>query len=453
MNKKHLKEREALYIEAEADANMFNLKCLMVLCIFVVLAEILNEIGVFEIPLTFMRISSVIEAVILAVPLIAFLVHDKILKKPDSILKKRQFKHIILSTTYISIGLMCTTLAFHAVILLAIPPLVAAQYKNQKGMFTGVIIATVILVFVGVYGSFFFGTIDRNLIRSDLTDEELESIASRFEIATSKRMFELFTHYVVPRLLCVIAIILLVFGVTHRNAKMLEEQQKLNERIQEEIQRTNKLQRHVIDALATMIETRDVGTGEHVTRTKRYVQIIANELKNYDKYKDYLTEDKVSLIVNAAPLHDVGKIVVSDTILLKPGKLTPEEFDAMKVHTTKGGEIVHEIFANMGNEEYLHTAEQIAVAHHERWNGTGYPKGLKGEEIPLPARIMAVADVFDALVSVRVYKDAIPPEKALDIMMEESGTHFDPDIMKIVDEKLRGELIRVAQLPLSEVKY
>lgn len=453
MNKKHFDKQlsDDLYIEAEADANLFSLKCLMVLCFFVVLSEILNEIGMFEIPLTFMRISSAIEAVILAVPLIVFLVHDKWLKKPDSILKKKQLKHIILTTTYISIGLMCSTLSFHAVILLAIPPLIAAQYKNQKGLFTRVVIATVILVFVGVYGSFFFGTVDRNLIRSDLTDEELESIATRFEIATSKRMLELFTHYVIPRLLCVIAIALLVFGITHRNAKMLEKQIELDKKVNEEIKNLAKLQSRVIDVLATLIETRDVGTGEHVIRTKRYVSMIANELRKHDKYKDQLTDDEIMRIENAAPLHDVGKIVVSDTILLKPGKLTPEEFDAMKVHTTKGRKVIRDIFAGMENEEFLRVAEQIAMYHHEKWNGCGYPEGLKGEDIPLSARIMAVADVFDALVSVRVYKKAVPPEEALNIMMEESGSHFDPDIMEIVNANLRDELIRVSQLPLNKV--
>lgn len=453
MRKKHnngILVRDSLYIEADADANRFNMNCLTILCLIVLLCELFNEIGLFEVPFIVMRISTAFVFIILTIPLFTFLIHDKILHKKHSILKREMFKHLILTSTYIGIGMLCITLSFHSIILLAVPPLIAAQYRNQKKLFIAIMIFSLLLVPVGVYGSFFLGSTDRNFIKGMMTDEEFLILSNRISLATSSRMFELFLHYVVPRLFSVFAIVLLVYGITRRNSKMLEQQARLNHQVKQEMERVNKMQNHVIDALATLIETRDIGTGEHVIRTKRYVKIIAEKLMETEKYKDILTEEYVKRMENAAALHDVGKIAISDTILLKPGKLTPEEFDTMKLHTVKGGKMIHNIFAEIENESFLHTAEEIAMSHHEKWDGTGYPQGLKGEEIPLPARIMAVADVYDALISVRSYKQPMSPEEALDIMMKESGSHFDPEIMQVVNE-LRDKLIYTATLPLDKV--
>ncbi len=147
-------------------------------------------------------------------------------------------------------------------------------------------------------------------------------------------------------------------------------------------------------------------------------------------YSGILTEEYIGDVFKSAPLHDIGKIKIPDSILNKPGKLTPEEFDIMKKHSEYGGEVIDELIESLTEASYLEIARDIALYHHERWDGSGYPKGLKGEEIPLSARIMAVADVFDALVSERVYKKAFSFEKAMEIIREESGTHFDPRIVK-----------------------
>lgn len=445
------KETEKLFVEAEADANKFNIYCLTILCFIVIISEILNEVGIFKVPMIVMRLSTILDVLLFSIPMIVFLIHDKIRKSNDSILNNEAFKYLIIICSYLGIGLISVTLSFHVVILLAVPPLIAAQYRNQKSLFAWIMIATLLLVPIGVYGSFFLGSTDRNFIKGMMTDEEFAILSNRLKLATSQRMLELFTHYVIPRLFSAIAIVLLVTGITKRNGKMLVKQAKLNHQVKQQMEKTNKIQSHVIDVLTTLIETRDVGTGEHVIRTKKYVKIIANAMKQTEKYKNFLTDKDVEIFENAAPLHDVGKITVSDTILLKPGKLTPEEFEAMKVHTVKGGKVIREIFEGMENDEILHTAEQIAMFHHERWDGTGYPQGLKGNEIPLPARIMAVADVFDALISVRVYKKSMSPDDALDLMMKESGTHFDPEIMNIVKE-IRQQLIDVSQSPLEELQ-
>ena len=199
------------------------------------------------------------------------------------------------------------------------------------------------------------------------------------------------------------------------------------------------MQENIISGLANLIESRDTETGEHITRTRKYVKAIAEAAMKKGIYKDEINEHFILLIYTLAPMHDVGKILVSDTILKKPGKLTPEEFELMKVHAASGGDVVREILNGITEEEYLKCAVDIATYHHEWWDGSGYPKKLKGEEIPLCARIMAIADVFDALISKRCYKDAMPVDKAIEIIKSESGTHFDPKLVDVFIEYIEKE--------------
>ena len=224
---------------------------------------------------------------------------------------------------------------------------------------------------------------------------------------------------------------------------MLDEQAKLASEVNKSIERQNKLQEAVIDELASVIETRDIGTGEHVKRTKKYVEIICRALAKDEKYKNILTPSKINRIVAAAPLHDIGKIAVSDTILLKPGKLTNDEFEKMKVHTSKGGEMVQAFFNNFNDGAFYNEAYEIAMYHHEKWDGKGYPKGLSKEDIPLAARIMAIADVYDALVSKRVYKDPMDKEEAFDLIISEAGKHFDPEIINALSS-IKTEFINAS---------
>ena len=187
-----------------------------------------------------------------------------------------------------------------------------------------------------------------------------------------------------------------------------------------------QMQNGLIMVLADMVESRDKCTGDHVRKTAAYVKIIVEQMRADGYYADQLNDRFIQDVVNSAPLHDVGKIHVSDTILNKPGKLTDEEFEEMKRHTIYGSEVLSSAIRLVPDSGYLEEAKNLAEFHHERWDGRGYPRGLKGEETPLSARIMAVADVFDALVSRRSYKEPFTFEKAIDIIKEESGTHFDP---------------------------
>lgn len=188
------------------------------------------------------------------------------------------------------------------------------------------------------------------------------------------------------------------------------------------------MQSGIITMMAEIVENRDDNTGGHIRRTARYVEMIARQLQKMEGGREILTDRYMQDMIVAAPLHDIGKIHIPDAVLNKPGRLTNEEFDIMKTHTTAGQELLIHARDELGESGYLNTAIEMAAYHHEWWNGKGYPYGISGAEIPLCARIMAVADVFDALTSKRCYKDAMPLEKAYAIIREESGTHFDPAV-------------------------
>ena len=197
-----------------------------------------------------------------------------------------------------------------------------------------------------------------------------------------------------------------------------------------------KMQDGLIVTLADLVESRDQNTGDHVRKTAAYTAIILKQMKKDGVYADALTDEFIAEVVSAAPLHDVGKIHIPDAVLNKPGRLTEEEFREMKEHTNAGKDIITQVIKISPDSDYLKEARNLAAFHHERWDGTGYPCGLKGEDIPLSARVMAVADVFDALVSRRSYKEGFPFEKAIQIIREGSGSHFDP---KIAEAFLRAE--------------
>ena len=205
-------------------------------------------------------------------------------------------------------------------------------------------------------------------------------------------------------------------------------------------EKLSAMQEHIISGMANLIENRDMATGGHILRTSAYVKALAENARRDGVYADVLDDHFISLLYTLAPMHDIGKILVPDSILKKPGKLTAEEFEQMKRHTSEGGSIVRDILNGITDEEYLSFASDIVTYHHERWDGSGYPEGKRGEDIPLPARIMAIADVFDALISERCYKKAMEPEAAVQIIREEVGSHFDPQLVKVFLDHLEDFL-------------
>ena len=213
---------------------------------------------------------------------------------------------------------------------------------------------------------------------------------------------------------------------------LLEHQ---NQFLEEEVQRRTKdlsiLQETTIMAMAALAETRNFEIGSHIQRTKLYIQELASYMGLTNKYQDILHANQIKTIVLSSLLHDIGKIGIPDHILMKPGPLTHDEFEIMKQHTTLGMNAILSAENMMGSKEtFLTCAREIAYYHHERWDGSGYPAGLRKEEIPLSARLMAVVDVYDAITNHRVYKDAIPHEEAVELIRKDSGKHFDPDVVE-----------------------
>lgn len=207
------------------------------------------------------------------------------------------------------------------------------------------------------------------------------------------------------------------------------------ERLQADVRRKTKelseIQHHAIVGFANMIEARDGITGQHIKNTSSYVEIIANELYRSGEYSDVMTWDYKEAVIATAPLHDIGKISIPDVVLKKPGKLTDEEFNIIKTHPVIGAQIIDETLSLLEDKEYVKVATEVAYYHHEKWDGSGYPEQLGGNEIPVCARIMAIADVYDALRSERSYKKAFSKEKSRTIIAESSGSHFDPVIVNI----------------------
>lgn len=203
--------------------------------------------------------------------------------------------------------------------------------------------------------------------------------------------------------------------------------------IRERTDELNRTRDVTILTLASLAETRDNETGAHILRTQRYVRALAQQLCTHPRFFSELTEEAIDLIYKSAPLHDIGKVGIPDAILLKPGKLTDDEFAIMKNHPQIGSDALAVTEEQLGSNSFLRYAREISLTHHEKWDGSGYPKGLRGDQIPISGRLMAVADVYDALISKRVYKPAFPHEKAMEIIREGRGKHFDPDVVGAMD--------------------
>ena len=202
----------------------------------------------------------------------------------------------------------------------------------------------------------------------------------------------------------------------------------LESEVQRRTREVHLVQDVTMVAMGSLAETRDNETGNHIRRTQYYMKALALQMKRLPRFQEFLTAETIDLLVKSAPLHDIGKVGIPDRILLKPGKLLPEEFAIMKTHTIIGRDAILAAEKKLDTStSFLRHARETACSHHEKWDGSGYPSGLAGDEIPVSARLMAVADVYDALTSKRVYKEAFSREKAVSIIREASGTHFDPD--------------------------
>lgn len=219
-------------------------------------------------------------------------------------------------------------------------------------------------------------------------------------------------------------------GMKRMQDFLRDQNHYLESEVERRVQEVAALQDVTIHAMASLAETRDSETGNHIRRTSHYLKALAEQVRHLPRFRDFLTDKNIELLFKTAPLHDIGKVGIPDHILLKPGRFEPHEMAIMKTHTTLGRDAILAAERELGIEvDFLKYAKEIAYSHHEKWDGTGYPQGLAGEQIPISARLMALADVYDALISCRIYKDGMRHEDAVRIIAEGRGTHFDADIV------------------------
>ncbi|MCC8998155.1 MAG: two-component system response regulator [Candidatus Contendobacter sp.] len=235
--------------------------------------------------------------------------------------------------------------------------------------------------------------------------------------------------------------------------KVLADQNQFLER--KVLERTEELDRTkyaAIFCMASLVEARDNETGKHLLRTQNYVRTLAEKLKDHPRFAHYLDEHTIELLYKTAPLHDIGKVGVPDRILLKPGKLDPEEWELMKKHPDYGHQALLRAEQEMGTTDFLQLAKEIIYTHHEKWDGSGYPRGLKEDEIPIAGRLMAIADVYDALINRRVYKNRFLHEDAVEMIRQAAGHHFDPDVAEAFLEQ-QEEFKRIASVYADTEKF
>ncbi|MBQ8625136.1 MAG: HD domain-containing protein [Agathobacter sp.] len=407
-----LEEKEILN-ENEKQANRIVAKVMSTTFLIFTLIYLLNLIGVFVIDTVIMSIAYIGSSILLLLPtLLTYLLK----------IEKPYVKYINVISAMIFVTLLSITLTYHVVVIYVYPIAIASLYFSKKlNVFaTGI---TVVGVSVGQILAFYLDT---------PKDDNFSN------------MYEVIVWGIIPRGLVLIAIAIIFTMLCTRTVALLTKLVKAVEGI-------SKYHNEMVMGFATLVENKDGSTGGHIKRTSLYVKLLAEELKRRGLYEDTLTNAYMENLCKAAPMHDIGKIAVPDSILQKPGRLTEEEFETMKQHSVRGGEIIRETFGNLEDKAYTQMAYEVARHHHEKWNGKGYPDGLKRKEIPLAARIMAIADVFDAVSEKRCYRDAMPLDKCFDIILEGSGQDFEPILVEVFLD-IREEVEKIHNEAVASAK-
>ncbi len=387
-----MKEHKIL-IENEKQANCVVAKVMRITLLIFTFIYLLDVIGVFVVNLKIMTIAYIGSDILLLLPTLFV----NILKQDKSYIK---YINVIAAAAFTT--LLSITLTYHVVVIYVYPIAIASLYFSRRlnVLATGL---TVLGVSIGQLAAFYLDTLqDDNFVTLDYV----------------------LLFGILPRALVLIAIAAIFTMLSGRTTNLLSTLLQKEEQL-------SRSHNEMVMGFATLVENKDGSTGGHIKRTTTYVRLLAEELRNRGIYAEELTDEYLENLYRAAPMHDVGKIAVPDVVLQKPGKLNNEEFDIIKTHAIKGGEIIKETFGHLENEQYTQMAYDVARYHHEKWNGKGYPDGLKRKEIPLCARIMTIADVFDAVSEKRCYRDAMPLGQCFDIIAEGSGQDFEPLIVEV----------------------
>lgn len=365
------------------------------------LAYAFNELHIFVFDRTAMSIGYFASSVFLILPtfLIRFFGENR-----------KFFSYLFIIFANIFVLIFASAISYHAIIMYVFPVAISGLYFSKRINIISSAL-TFIVIAAGQTISHFFNPLP------DLN------------FTTTK---SLILYDILPKELCFISLALIFMLMTERTSFMVHE-------LKHDARRFKDQHDEMVLGFANLVENRDNSTGGHIKRTSKYVEMITLKLKEKGIYAKQIDNSFIENIVLAAPLHDIGKITTPDSILQKPGKLTPQEYEVMKHHAAEGKRIIRDNFVSSQDEAYMKMACSVAGFHHEKWNGKGYPVGLKENEIPLAARIMAVADVFDAISEERCYRPAMPMDKCFKIIEEGRGTDFDPVIVDVFLE-MRDEI-------------
>jgi len=388
-----VKDTTGILIENEKQANRIVAKVMRITFAVFTFIYLLDVVGIFVVDIAVMTAAYIGGSTLLLLPTLLV----NVLKQ-----EKRYIKYVNVICAILFVMLITITLTYHVVVIYVYPIAIASLYFSKKlNIFaTGL---TVVGVSIGQILAFYLDI---------LTDKNFT------------QLYKMIVYGIIPRALVLIAVAAIFTMLCGRTTSLLANLLGAKEEL-------SLYHDEMIMGFATLVENKDGSTGGHIKRTTTYVRLLAEELRKRGFYQEILTEEYVENLCKAAPMHDIGKISVPDVILQKPGKLTAEEFERMKLHTVSGGKIIQETFGHLTNKEYTKMAYEVARFHHEKWNGKGYPEGLKHKEIPLCARIMAIADVFDAVSEKRCYRDALPLEKCFEIITEGSGQDFEPMLVEV----------------------
>ena len=425
--------------EEEARANFYVIRAMTAAQVLLLVCFIINEIGIFEAGKGIMR-------TVFLLTLVLYTVCVTVARK-RSVLGDPRFKYYLLGMVLLMTFCITTLLANYTSLLYILPMLLAAQYRSRKLAVGALVFSCLFTLFSPViafllraYSLKYLTGYLETVARVSLTVSETPVYT------TAESVYRILLYLGFPQMLMLLALSALVFSIVkgrNENHARRIEVADLNTRLTKQLRLTSDVQDSALLAMAQLIESRDSSTGGHVRRTAQIVQLLCKAMLRDPA--SGMTEELAAQMVKAAPLHDLGKIAIDDSILRKPGPLTSEEWVQIKRHPTDSARSIEQVFRGMEDAGLTRVAVNMAFYHHERLDGTGYPKGLTGRDIPLEARIMAVADVLDAVLSRRSYKSPVPFETALSIVKEEMlACRLDPILLPYlleVKEEIRKNYI------------
>ena len=402
-----------LYTNSEQHDNMIAANKAFVFMILEIVMFILNAAGIFCVNQKLYLIQFFISTILF--------IFIQLFGRLPVLAKKKFSKFVIIFLSFLLTLITMTILNFHASLTLCFPIIIVLNYHSRKLTHFTFILTLVSALISPILGAYFkFWAVDYFVFLIDIIAPNLinGTLLEPYMIAESKGLLSVLLFISLPQTGFAIVFGTITILANKFNRKNYENQ----------INELREARDKILAGMADIVENRDFNTGGHIKRTSEIVKLLVENLQ-FDKIEHRtLKNDYAEYVIRTTPMHDLGKISVPDSILTKPGKLTAEEFEIIKKHPQKSYEIIDSILAGLKDSMLMEIAKNIALYHHERYDGSGYPKGLKGHDIPLEARIMAIADVYDALVSKRCYKDSMSHEKACSIIKESMGTHFDPNL-------------------------